>query len=141
MKAKIIWLAAVGFILTAATGWAQNRIEVIVQEVRDTTGNIRVGLFADQDSFLKMPLVGKIRKAESGKVVVVFENVPSGIYAVSILHDSNRNGKMDSNLFGMPKEGFGFSNDAMGTFGPPSFENARFTVSSSMTLRVKTRYL
>lgn len=130
-----------GFALTGATSYAQNRIEVIINEVKDTTGNIRVGLFTSPESFLKKPLVGKIGKAVTGKVVIVFENVPPGTYAVSIIHDSNRNGELDSNLFGMPTEGFGFSNDAMGSFGPPPFDKAKFTVSSSMTISVKTRYL
>ncbi len=141
MKTNISWLIVVGFVLTGAISYAQNRIEVIINEVKDTTGHIRVGLFTDQESFLKKPLVGKVGKAATGTVVIVFENVPPGTYAVSTIHDSNRNGELDSNLFGMPKEGFGFSNDAMGTFGPPSFDKAKFTVSSSLTIRVKTRYL
>lgn len=130
-----------GFTLTGVTSYAQNRIEVIVLEVKDTTGLIRVGLFSDAESFLKKPFLGQVVKAAAGKVVVVFENVPHGNYALSTIHDENRNGKLDSNLFGMPKEGFGFSHDAMGSFGPPSFDKAKFTVSSSLTIRLKTRYL
>lgn len=137
----LIWITALGLSIVWSRGNAQNRIEVVVQEVKDTTGIIRVGLFSDATSFLKEPIFGKLVKASTGKTIAIFENVPAGIYAVSVIHDSNKNGELDSNFFGMPKEGFGFSNDAMGSFGPPTFEKAKFIVSASLTITVKTRYL
>ncbi|MBL7863631.1 MAG: DUF2141 domain-containing protein [Cyclobacteriaceae bacterium] len=128
--------------MAATTGcYAQNRVEVVIDHVRDTTGMIRVGVFKDEASFLKKPVTARVVKATAGKVVAVFENVPPGEYAVSIIHDSNRNGKLDSNLFGMPKEGFGFSNNVMGSFGPPGFDKAKVVVSASMTITIDTRYL
>lgn len=139
MKTKLVVVMLV--VLVSFRSEAQNRVEVVVKDVKDATGIIRVGLFADEKSFLKEPLIGKLVKASGGDVTVVFENVPNGGYAISTIHDSNENGELDSNLFGMPKEGFGFSNDAMGTFGPPSFEKAKFVVSASIVVTVKTRYL
>ncbi len=55
---------------------------------------------------------------------------------IGIFVDKNYNNKMDRNLFGVPKEQFGFSNNAKGKFGPPSFEDASFTVSSDMNLEI-----
>lgn len=120
---------------------AQSRLEVIINEVKDNTGTIILGLFSDEATFLKKPIIGKTVKATPGRIVVVFDNVPVGTYAVSIIHDSNENGELDSNLFGIPKEGFGFSNDAMGTFGPPSFDKAKLVVSSMTVATVKMRYM
>ena len=122
-------------------GDAQNRVEVVIKNVKDASGMIRVALFTNEETFLKKPMIGKLVKATVGETIAVFENVPSGSYALSVIHDSNENGELDSNLFGMPKEGFAFSNDAMGSFGPPSFEKARFTVLNSVVVTVKTRYL
>ena len=104
-------------------------------------GDAVMGLFADEKTFMKEPIVSKLVKAVQGETKAVFENVPPGTYALSIIHDSNENGELDSNFFGMPKEGFGFSNDVMGTFGPPSFQKASFTISTSMVLTVHTKYL
>jgi uncharacterized protein (DUF2141 family) len=74
------------------------------------------------------------------QVVVVFENVPYGDYALKVFHDENDNQKLDTNFVGMPKEKFGFSNDAMGRFGPPSFEQARFRLEeSATTLRIEMK--
>jgi uncharacterized protein (DUF2141 family) len=67
-----------------------------------------------------------IVEVENKRAVAVFEGVPYGEYAVKVFHDENGNEKLDTNFVGMPKEKFGFSNDARGRFGPPSYEQARF---------------
>jgi len=54
--------------------------------------------------------------------------LPYGTYAVAVVHDADGNGKLNTNLLGMPRERYGFANDARGTFGPPSFEDASFVV-------------
>ena len=53
-----------------------------------------------------------------------FENIPAGSYAVAVLHDENKNEKMDFNLVGIPKEAYGFSNNAKGFMAPPKFSDA-----------------
>ena len=79
-------------------------------------------------------------KVVNEQAVVVFENVPHGDYALKLFHDENDNQKLDTNFVGMPKEKFGFSNDAMGRFGPPSFEQARFRFEAvATTLRVEMK--
>lgn len=72
-------------------------------------------------------------KAEGGVVRIVLNDVAPGTYAIKAFHDVDRNGKLDTNFMGIPKEPYGFSNDAMGTFGPPSFDQASFKVVSGTT--------
>jgi uncharacterized protein (DUF2141 family) len=67
-----------------------------------------------------------IVKVENKQAVAVFEDVPYGEYAIKIFHDEDGDEKLDTNFVGFPKEKFGFSNDALGRFGPPSYEQARF---------------
>jgi uncharacterized protein (DUF2141 family) len=73
---------------------------------------------------------------------VVFENIPAGEVAVSVLHDRNMDFKMNTGLFGIPKEGYGASRDAHNTFGPPSWEDARFLLRSGarVQLTIHLRY-
>ncbi|WP_440919749.1 DUF2141 domain-containing protein [Candidatus Pelagibacter sp.] len=78
---------------------------------------------------------GVIEDVETGSVTYTFE-LQDGTYAIGIFVDKNYNNKMDRNLFGVPKEQFGFSNNAKGNFGPPSFEDASFTVSNDMKLEI-----
>ena len=130
----LLWLPVVA--------WSQGSIEVKVTEIRDEKGDIRVGLFKNEDTFLKKAIEGKVVKASKDGVTVVFENVPEGDYAVSVLHDENGNGEMDSNVVGMPKEGFAFGNNAMGAFGPPSFEKAKVSVKNGRVRQeLKMKYM
>jgi len=64
-------------------------------------------------------------------VVIVFENLPYGNYAVSVLHDENSNGKMEKNFFGIPKEGFAFSNNYAPKIKAPSFTDAMISLKKS----------
>lgn len=116
----------IGSILSAPA-CAQSTLEVSIQGIRSDKGNIRIGLFTE-DNFLKTPLEGKVVKASTGGVSVIFENVPDGSYAVSVVHDVNGNEVLDTNKLGIPKEGFAFSNNARGTLGPPSFDKAKIEI-------------
>ena len=84
---------------------------------------------------------GKTTVTKAGEVQVVFENVAPGDYAISVMHDANENDELDSNAFGIPKEGFGFSNDAMGMFGPPSFEKAKFNFTGKNQVAITLKYM
>lgn len=70
--------------------------------------------------------VGKIENREA---TFVIKNVPFGQYAITLLHDENKNDKMDKNLLGIPKEGYGFSNNVTLKFGPPSYEESTFDLN------------
>jgi len=60
-----------------------------------------------------------------------FDPIPAGTYAVACFHDENNNGKLDTGLFGIPKEGTVVSNHAKGFMGPPSFDKAKFSFSGA----------
>ena len=75
---------------------------------------------------------GTIEMVEPGSVTYVYE-LPPGTYAVGIFHDVNLNNKMDNNLFGIPKEQYGFSNNARAFLGPPAFEAAAFELKGETT--------
>ena len=59
--------------------------------------------------------------------------IPSGTYAISILHDENSNEKLDKTWYGKPKEGFGISNNPRTKFGPPSFEESSVRIDQENT--------
>jgi uncharacterized protein (DUF2141 family) len=114
---------------------AQGRIEVVVTNIKGSTGHIRIGLFTNETDFLEKPVAGKEVKVSGTKAVVTFEGLSSGNYAVSVYHDENSNGELDTNVMGIPKEGFAFGNNAMGMFGPPSFEKAKIYIDGNSVLQ------
>ena len=75
----------------------------------------------------------------SAAATCAFDPIPAGTYAVACFHDENKNGKLDTGLFGIPTEGTVVSNHAKGFMGAPSFDKAKFSFSgaaSEMQLRM-----
>ncbi len=140
MKTSIILIVATSLYASGLMAQTQS-LTVLVTNIKDEVGQIAVAIYNSEKEFMKTRYQGKITKAIKGEVEVIFENLPSGSYGLSVMHDSNENGKLDSNFFGMPKEGFGFSNNAMGSFGPPGFDKAKVDLLSSKKISISLKYL
>jgi len=65
-------------------------------------------------------------RIKDGRVAQLVENLEFGEYGVKIFHDKNENGKIDTRMFGIPVERYGFSNNARGKFEPPKYEEVKF---------------
>jgi uncharacterized protein (DUF2141 family) len=119
----------VTFLLTLSTVAASAAdLTITVKDVRNASGSVLIAVYDSEGSFMK-PEVAKAKqktKASPGEVEFILRDLPAGKYAVSVFHDENGNGKLDRNLFGVPKEGHGFSNDALCHAGPPKFSQAAF---------------
>ncbi|MBS1545566.1 MAG: DUF2141 domain-containing protein [Bacteroidetes bacterium] len=115
-------------------------MEVAIEGVKGANGSLIVGLFSTADDFLKKPVASIRHPANEGTVRVVLSGIPSGDYAISVLHDLNSNEKMDTNFVGIPKEGFGFSNDAMGFMGPPHFKRCMFHWAGRDSVVIRMHY-
>lgn len=103
-------------------------LTVTVNDVRSTNGSVMVAIYDSSTAFMRPPLAKASlkMKADRGHVTFLFHNLPPGKYAISGFHDENGNGKLDVNSLGVPTEGYGFSNDAQGSAGPPKFAQAAF---------------
>jgi uncharacterized protein (DUF2141 family) len=110
--------------LLTAQVWAGD-LTVEVSGLTQAKGDVQVALFDQQGQWLRKAVASKKVAAAEGKVQIVFENLPDGEYGLSVFHDLNGNGKLDMNMIGIPTEPYGFSNDAAGSFGPPSFADAK----------------
>ena len=81
---------------------------------------------------------GLVKKVTVGEAEGTIE-LEAGTYSIGFFIDKNDNEKLDTNFLGVPKEQFGFSNDAMGRFGPPLFEAASFTLDEETILIMRAR--
>lgn len=137
-------------LLTFLTGHAGEKpvskgsINVEVSGLRSNAGEMRVNLYDSKDGFPSEPqkaVMTLVTKIENNVAKVVFKDIPFGDYAISVLHDENGNKKMDLNWLMIPKEGIGASNNPKGSFGPPSFSDARFRLSSEeLDIKITVRY-
>jgi len=100
-------------------------LTVDVAGLKDAKGQVMVAVYDRADNFLKQPMRAAMVAAQAGKVQLVINDLPPGDYAITVFQDKNDNGALDTNPVGMPIEPYGFSNDAAGHMGPPSFEQAR----------------
>lgn len=108
-------------------GAAAATVEVHVTGVDAGKGKVSVAV-CDQARFLKQCLYAGSAPAQAGDNTIVVRGVPAGSWAVLAYQDANENGELDRNFIGIPSENYGFSRDARGKFGPPSFEDAAIQV-------------
>ena len=111
-------------------------LHVTINNVTSLKGRVVVAVFplAAASDFPKEgshSMGAKVKPTSSAVVSAVFNNVAVGEYAIAIYHDENNNGKLDTNFLGVPKEPFGFSNNARALLGPPKFSAAAFIVDNS----------
>jgi uncharacterized protein (DUF2141 family) len=148
----LLAIFAVGTVLVLAAAFPPHAqpqqaslIHVEIDGLRNDKGQVLCALFSSAADFPKNGDKA-IEHAKSGishgQAVCEFPGVAPGRYAVSVFHDENSNGKMDTNLVGIPREGVGASNNARGHFGPPKFEAAAFHFSGDrVDLNITIYYL
>lgn len=121
-----------------------DELVVTINNIKEA-GEIHVALYDNADAFEAdrgdkggaAPGItqGTIEFVEAGSVTYRYEVAP-GTYAIGIFHDVNLNNRLDNYFFGVPKEQYGFSNDARGFMGPPSFEAAAFEVDGRTDIQI-----
>ena len=127
----------------------QTTLSLAVLGLRSGRGKILATLCLSEADFGRADRsrvgIGRIEeRAQRFTGVVVFEDVPPGEAAVLLFHDENDNGKLDTGLFGIPKEGYSASNNPKSRMGPPRWKDCRFRVTGATSVReisLVTRYL
>lgn len=117
-----------------------NDLNVTFKHIEKHEGNLMVALYNSEANYQGQgkPVQVAAIPALGEKVNYTFENLEGGTYAIKLFHDANSNGKMDTNMFGIPKEGYGFSNN-VGKFGEPEFAEAAFEVLSESNIEIIVR--
>ena len=131
------FIVAVGLLLISSILCAQFHLEVSIHDLKDDSGNILLELLDSNETTLK----AVVQKIDTLPFSTKISNLQPGIYAVKFFHDSNSNGKLDMNWMGIPKEGFGFSNNAYGMFMPKNFKEWLFELNGDTTLTLIPKYL
>ena len=122
---------------TKAPTSAAHTLTLTVEGVRSSKGQIMAALLkADPVSGKAIQTAATTVAAKDGAMTLVFSGLADGAYAVQLFHDEDGDGKMSTNLFGIPTEGYAFSNRAKAGFGPPSFANMKVDVAGAETSTV-----
>jgi uncharacterized protein (DUF2141 family) len=137
------WRVMAALLASLTSGQAAVAADLTVNfgPARTATGTVLLALFNSAETF---PKPGKYFRVEmvaaaTSAGTATFRDLPAGRYAVSVFHDENANGKLDMNLVGFPTELFGFSNDALGFGGPPTFEKAAVDMRGDTVISIQLR--
>jgi uncharacterized protein (DUF2141 family) len=128
--AALAFLSGPASAQTAAVAPSSHTLTVTIEGVRSAKGNLMVALLkADPAAGVAKQAGAAMIPAKPGAATAVFPGLEDGAYAVQLFHDEDGDGKMATNLFGMPSEGYGFSNRAKASFGPPKFADMKVDVA------------
>jgi len=118
------------------------RVQVTMTGFENAKGKAMAALYLDDQGWPDGEqglFASAVVPISGGNAVTTFENVPAGPFAVSVYHDENGDGKLDTNLVGIPSEAYGFSADASGVFGAPSFEEASLELAAGGSMKITIR--
>ncbi|MFO8148369.1 MAG: DUF2141 domain-containing protein [Bacteroidota bacterium] len=146
-KFAIFSMLIVLFSFTTPVQETNYSLTINVENLRNSKGVVQYALYNREGSIPDEKYERYFRKgiAEISKErsTLTFNDLPAGNYAISILHDENKNGKIDKKfLLPIPSEGVGISNyQSIGFSNRPNFSKASFPVDSNMTMDVKIIYM
>src|SRR5699024_3013498 len=109
--------------------FAQQTVTVSVTNIPNDKGEILFGLYTEGTFIKAAPDYSGSSAVENHRAEVVFEDIPEGEYAISCFQDQNSNKNLDFEPTGMPAEPYGISNNPMNMYGPPTWNDAKFSVA------------
>ncbi len=131
-KVFVIWV----FCFVPMILCAQLSLTIEIDGLRNNNGHIHLE-FSNE---IGEQVAGLTKNITNKKCIIVIEDLKPGRYAFKFFHDENKNEKLDANWLGIPREGFGFSNNPAMTFGPPSFDKTLFLLNDSKVMKCKPKY-
>lgn len=146
---QIVWtvLALVGLLLVGISlSAAAATLTIEIVGATNNKGHIAVAVFATSDGFPKddARALHRARAAIDGASLsstVTLTDLPAGNYAVSVFHDYNDSGKLETNFFGIPSKGYGFSNNPRPSMRAARFDEAQFVLpEGGSKVRVELMY-
>lgn len=132
------------FICLASYIQTLHQTEIKVAGIRSPNGKILVNVFKDQTSYDDEKPCKKFvfdKKALTNGTLVINCDLEPGVYGFTIVDDENNNGKIDKNIIGMPKEGFGFSNFFMEKMKKPMFDDFKVDLKSKQKIEIRVKYM
>ncbi|MDX9848633.1 MAG: DUF2141 domain-containing protein [Tenuifilaceae bacterium] len=115
---------------------AQHTLTIEIHGLNNNNGHVLLELSNAKEAVV----AGRTRNISNNRCIIVIDSLKPGMYSFKFFHDENKNEKLDTNWLGIPKEGFGFSNNPSMNFGPPSFEKTIFELNESVLIKCKPKY-
>ena len=142
LVAELAAMASANAAPALAPAQASAPIVVELGNVRNDRGVVRVSICPKERFLADSCPWSANAPAHAGTTRVVIDHVPPGDYAAQVFHDENNNDEVDRGIFGIPKEGVGFSRDSFTGFSSPKWRNAVFAHGAQpQTIQLELRYM
>ena len=144
LKRTALIMASFLFLITNLKA-GDDSLKVEITNVNNFEGNVVIALYQQEGNFPHRPFkkfdVDK-GALKNGRLEYLIPQILPGVYAIALLDDKNENRKMDKTWLGLPKEGYGFSNNAKPSLtGAPSFEKCTFSIGEDeVVLKIEMQY-
>lgn len=112
-----------------------SKLIINLDGMQNTNGKINLALYNSSGSFNNPDKAFSelFLNCTGSNMIITIDSIVPGDYAFAIFHDENDNQQLDQNWLNIPTEGFAFSNNAMGTFGPPNWSQSKISIPNSST--------
>jgi uncharacterized protein (DUF2141 family) len=147
IRGLIVLLPILGNFLFLASVKADSNsnLTINVAGLKKQSGKICASLFSKSQGFpsdSEKALQSQCIEVTEAPQKLTFKELKPGNYAVALIHDANGDGILNSNSFGIPTEGFGFSNNPLVLTGPPKFQDsAVFLAGPNTDIEINLQYL
>ncbi|MEH6388960.1 DUF2141 domain-containing protein [Pseudomonas profundi] len=116
-----------------------------ISDIRNSTGTVACALFESSKGFptefLRSATHITMMEVRDTQARCSFLDISPGTYALAVIHDEDRDGKLARNWLGIPREGLGFSSGARASMSAPSFEEASFSYDGqNLNMAIKLHY-
>ena len=128
IKIKSLLLLGATFICFSFQPPAKGDLVINIGNIKKEKGMLWVGLYDSKENLFKKNkcILQGVKVEKTGDTVITMNNIDFGTYALAIFHDENSNGKLDKNLFGIPKEPYAFANWPASKWRAPFYEELIF---------------
>lgn len=132
-----LFIISILYLLSPLVVKSQCTLTIEISSLQNNSGEVLLELSDEQEKRIDGYKGSIVEK----KCIIIIENLKPGKYAFKYFHDEDKNNELNTNWIGIPNEGYGFSNNAEGTFGPPSFDEMVFEIKEDKTVNCIINYL
>ncbi|MBN3889943.1 MAG: DUF2141 domain-containing protein [Nostoc sp. JL31] len=146
LRVSMLLLAVMGNLAWSFSAKANfnGKLTVEIDGLKNKKGQVCASIFASSEGFPSdgdRVLQKQCTKITENPLPITFNNLKAGSYAVAVFHDQNNDSTLNSNIFGIPSEGFGFSSNPEIRTRAPRFSEAAFLVAGPDTnIQIQLKY-
>ncbi len=115
-------------------------LSVEVTNIEELKGGVLFAVYSSADDYMNPERACLMARVDVDSKTATWNcELPKGEYAIAIFHDIDDNDELNTSRVGLPKEPYGFSNNARGMFGPPSFKDSSFDLDADLSISIRLR--